>query len=489
MVFKSSPLTIVGFPGQTTVVGPATPTLVQHVAFGSNPAGLGISGDNFKVQLPQPIGAGNCLELSLTYPHGNTPTVTDNNGNSWPGSPTAGPADAGVGNYVAAKFVLLNANAGQTLITVAFGASIIPVQIEISEWYNVGSVNGTASSGASPVTGPNLACGSFTPTTNNDSNGGNVISAYFPIASGAAGNPSAFVPVTSVGNFKLLNADIGWVNNQGFPHASMYWVQGTQAAINPSMTATAGTGSANSYNCVAVALKAANVGTPGAAFRILRILHYSVPFTATTGTYILHTPTEGNLGVIADAVGTTQITIASGGCVDNDSNTWTREQPAVSTTCPYFFMLPSATANTNRKVTITYSGKTTTGCSWRFWDIVGAAVSPFDTMAGFPDTAITAGVTVLDNAPSISPGTTSKELVIAVLGLGQGPVTGFDTGAPAGAVMDNITYTGQNDIDLIDNADGVAHVYTTSTTQLNWNWIIPTNAGDGYATAIAFKGA
>ena len=71
----------------------ATPTLVQHVSSSANPEGVGISGDNFTFTLPNPVGAGNCLVLGISYPSGNTPTVTDNNSNTWPASPAVS-ADA-----------------------------------------------------------------------------------------------------------------------------------------------------------------------------------------------------------------------------------------------------------------------------------------------------------------------------------------------------------------------------------------------------------
>src|SRR5262245_11319412 len=94
-----------------------SPQFVQHIASSTNPEGLGVAGNAYKLPLPNAVGAGNCLILAITYPNGNTPTVTDNNSNSWPGSPTVS-ADAGSGKYVAAIFVLPNANAGLTTLTV-----------------------------------------------------------------------------------------------------------------------------------------------------------------------------------------------------------------------------------------------------------------------------------------------------------------------------------------------------------------------------------
>jgi len=226
----------------------ATPTLVQMVASASNPAGGADSGDAFKFFLPNAVGAHNDLLMFMSYPHGATPTVTDNNGNTWPASPDVS-ADAGVGNLVAAAFNLKNANAGITQITISFGASQQPFQYTVMEWTNVDTsspVNGTI--GAANVAAPNLATGTFTPTSNNDANGGNVVVAYFAIKGLAAGNPSSF---SAGGSFILLDADIGWTDTHGFPHSSQSFVQTTQGTINPAVTAT---GDTQGYNCLAIAL-------------------------------------------------------------------------------------------------------------------------------------------------------------------------------------------------------------------------------------------
>src|SRR5262249_49913630 len=80
----------------TLATSPGVPTLIQHVASSTNPVGIGIAGNNFKIPLPNPVGAGNALILGITYPSGNSPTITDNNGNAWPAT-AAVAADAGSG--------------------------------------------------------------------------------------------------------------------------------------------------------------------------------------------------------------------------------------------------------------------------------------------------------------------------------------------------------------------------------------------------------
>ena len=70
----------------------------------------------------------------------------------------------------------------------------------------------------------------------------------------------------------------------------------------------------------------------------------------------------------------------------------------------------------------------------------------------------------------------------------QGPGLGLNTGAPTDAVFDLVTYTGELDFDLMENADAQAHVYNTGTLPLNWNWLITANPNNSAAaTAVAFK--
>ncbi len=120
-----------------TVVASATPTMVQHIASSTNPVGIsGNAGNNFQFDLPNAVGAGNCLILGVSYQYSPTRTVTvsDNNGNAWPASPAATVTDGG--NLISSIFVLPNARAGPTRITVSFDASLYNFQYALSEFYN-----------------------------------------------------------------------------------------------------------------------------------------------------------------------------------------------------------------------------------------------------------------------------------------------------------------------------------------------------------------
>ncbi len=466
---------IVQFSGAAIPSTAGTPALIQMVSSSANSPN-GINGNNFKFTLPNTTLTNNLLTLDILYPHGGTITITDSSGDTWPAA--AATADAGVGNYIAAAFVLPNATAAVHTITVGIGSSTKPFQYTIAEWTNLATsspVNGTKT--ATSVSAPNLAAGSYTPTTNNDANGGNLIHTYFAIANIANGttNPTNFTPG---GAGVLLDGDIAWVGRNGVPHSSQYTIQTAQAAINPATTAASDT---NTYNVVSIALKASNAGTPKpGGIHVDKVLHFTND--APPGSLPLKIPNTGNLLVMVTSQAQTWNTVS--GISDSASQSWTNLTTS-SGDCQIFYA-KNLTANTTLTVTLTM-GSTNT-FSPHFFVISGANANPYDSTAGVATAA--AGLnsaSVWNNAPNFTP-STQPQLVIAVGGLGQGPGLGFNTGAPSGAVFDPVNYTGETDFDEMDNADLLGHVYVSSTTALNWNWTI-TNIGtnSGFASSLAFK--
>jgi hypothetical protein len=108
-------------------------------------------------------------------------------------------------------------------------------------------------------------------------------------------------------------------------------------------------------------------------------------------------------------------------------------------------------------------------------------------LAAGTDLTPCSSVTTINNQPTITP-TGTNELVIATMGIGDGPGLGLASGAPSGGVWDLTTYTGELDLDLMENADAQAHLYNTTTTTENWNWTITSNGDNSCsAEAVAFK--
>ncbi len=463
-----------------TAAVPSTPvpTLVQHVSSSTNPVGVGISGNDFKFTLPNGVGAGNCLILGISYSWASPQSVSisDDNGNTWPSSPAVTTTDGS--NLVSSIYVLPNARAGVTTITVSFNADVHPFQYTISEFYNIDTVSPVnGGSARSTTVSPNLTSGSFTPATNNDANGGNLIWTYFCDLGGGTDNwTTTFAAGAS---FTLLDADIGW-HQQGLPHASQYAVQTRQAAINPGMTATM-TAANDTYNALSVALKAARAGTaPPAGIRIVRISH----FTNETppAAWDLQFPSTGNLIVLATSE---QLGHNITSITDTGSNTYALEEP--DNTEPQVWYAANAKPDPDLKLTINFTGQVL-GTSVAMYDITGADPSPLDGTVGVVADVDIGGADLI-NTPSITP--VSLGLTIAVLTLGQGPSTGLNAGSPPGAIFDLVTYAGETDFDTMENADGKAHFYNTDLSQENWNWIIRNGGVDtSFAPlAVHFKSA
>ncbi|PWU18888.1 MAG: hypothetical protein C5B49_06500 [Bdellovibrio sp.] len=458
----------------TPALTPGAPTLIQHVASSTNPIGLGIPGNNFKIPLPNPIGAGDCLVLGISYPHGSSPVITDSNGNIWPTSPAA-IADAGAGGFVNSIWVLPNAQSGQTLITVSFPSAVIPLNYVVSEFNNIDTVNPVSgSTSLASLRGPALSSGAISPA-NNDALGGNVIWNYYAISSPAQGNPTSW----SAGNgFSLLDADIAWTTNQGFPHATQFMLQSSAATITPAIQSVGD--SADSFNGVAVALRASPAGsTSPTGIHINKILHQTTNIPPSD--WSLQIPATGNLRVLSTANGNNLTNITS--ITDNEGGTWYKLEAAGDE--PQIWYSPNAKPNSNLSVTIHISGQSPT-MTFLFWDISGAAASPLDTTAGVPSTDVSNQTTVA-NMPTITT-TVANDLIIAVVGDGDGPILGFNSGVPAGAVFDLVTYSGEIDLDLMENADAQAHFYSSSPLTLTWNWRITANPSNSVsATAVSFK--
>jgi hypothetical protein len=122
--------------------------------------------------------------------------------------------------------------------------------------------------------------------------------------------------------------------------------------------------------------------------------------------------------------------------------------------------------------------------SFHYYDVENARASSFQNAAASDNFACGTSIT---GAPTFTPTGASSGLVIQALGNGNGPITGFASGAPSGAVFDLWTFAGQTDSDIADNADASNHLYHSSLATENWNFV-KTNGGDQcYDAAAAFN--
>jgi hypothetical protein len=477
----SDKLTSTGSSGATGASGSTDPVpiLIQHIASSANPVGLGIAGNNYKIPLPNSVLAGDALVLAITYPHGNLVTISDTLRQAWPQASIL--EDGGTGNYTTAIYVLCGSAAGSETVTVGLSGSGLPFEYTVGEFNNVatskcvdGSVGGA---NLSPNSSGVIKSGSFTPLTNNNAKGGHIIWNYTAISSGAGGNPTAWNPASG---FTLLDGDIAWINDQGFPHASQWSIQAQQASITPSITSTGDT--VDTFNSVSVSLLGASAaGATPSGIHINKIIHETWVALSSGATLRLQLPTTGNLRVLAFPAGQNNIDITS--ITDSDGSAWNLEQ--TNGDSAQIWYAANRPANPGLTVSIHISGTSPTN-SARFYDVQGAASAPFDMAAG-TDLTNCSSVTTIDDQPIITP-TGTNELVIATMGIGDGPGLGLASGAPSGGVWDLTTYTGEEDTDLMENADAQAHLYSTTTAAEHWNWTITSKGNNSCsAEAVAFK--
>jgi hypothetical protein len=447
--------------------GARQPVLVQHVSSTSNPwPGNGISGNNFKIPLPNPVLAGDALVLAISYPSGNKPSITDNLGNTWPSS--AACTANKVGNMTAAIYVLPNSKAGTLatpgIVTVGLGASVQPFQYTLSEFNNIATsspVDGCIqAAGISPASGT-ISPGSFTPTANNNANGGNVIWSYTASAGNTSGYPTGW---TAASGFTLLDGDN--IGSSGYISTASQWrIQSTQSAVTPSIVEAGDNG--DTYNSLAIALKIATAGTSmPTGIHINKVLHFTQQAAGSSLT--LEAPATGNLRVLAFSLAGSVSSIT-----DNDTgSSWTIEQSGNNPEAVIAFA-PNRGPLSTLKITVRFSS-VQYPTSIRFFDIQGANAAPFDVAASNIPTSCPAPVGNTSAAPPITP-TTANGLTIAGMPMGAGPVKGVV--GPTHAIFDLVYYTGELDFDMMENADAVGHYYNPDLSTENWSWTTAPNSG------------
>jgi hypothetical protein len=466
-----------------TAVGAATPVMFQHISSSTDPAGNGIPGHAF-VFHTEALPPNTVAVMGVSAPSSVTVTISDTLTGSW--SAALCTASGGSGNANASLFVQALGAAGTDTITINVGsASVQPVQFDITFWQNISTsapANGSlCAGGLMPSSGAVVSPGSFTPTTNNDSNGGNVIWNYTPICSTyAQSNPSAWTPASG---FTLLNGDIIWATKNGFPEASQYYLQTASASVTPSFTATGDT--TDCFNSATVALAVANNGaTAPSTIHVARIIHESYDGFPSPGTQTVMFPTTGNLRVAAftwfdGCPGGTPGCLTSSSLTSSDGCAWT--QKLDNGGAPIYYAQNCAPCS-NCTLSLVYSGsRALPPASFRLYDVQNAAASSFQNSAG--NNAL-CGTTVTD-APTITPSGASSGLTIAVNGNGQGPITAVTS--PPGAVFDLWTFAGQSDMDIADNADASSHLYFTSAAAQNWNYTKTLGGDECYWEAVIFN--
>lgn len=447
--------------------GTPVPTLVWHLGSTTNDNNGNVAGNGYFYSGVNPTLAGNCLTIAITYPYSASRTVslTDSTGDTWTavGSPTTDSV-----NCAQQWWVCPNASPGLHTVTVTFNAAVRPYSVEFSEWANIATVSpADGSHGTANSPGATCSAGSYTPTTNNDANGGHLILTVArsndligTLAANSASN------ITCSGSQQFLSAD----NTCTIPGACSYFVQTTNGAINPGFAFTQSTGT--NFVCTSIALKAASAGTlPGNGIRIKRILHTTYVNTTSPATFMF--PCDGNLRVVAMAAssGINNVTSVTDSASQNyGSNIGVAGSSQV-------FVKQNVTPSNTLKVSIAAGWAQED--SVRFYDVVNASPTSLDQVVSGSGANPGSGstTTAINITPSVA-----NTITICTTGYGTGPMLGLAAGSPAAGIYDTVNYTNMTDQDRMDNADGLAH--SSNMTAAAQSWIFTMSVAARGSTAF-----
>jgi hypothetical protein len=460
-----------------------TPTLVQHIQLSNT----GVSGSPACSQLdfvlPNPALSGNCIGIAVNLNGNNTVgSPTDDAGNTWPAATVTANDAAGDGGQ-AAVFILPNCIAGTRHITIPFpswlgtsgaGGAGPWVSVIACEWAGIAltsPVDGVSGHGFNSNINDNATAwttGSITPNTNGDLIW---VVAFTDTSAGSTVNTSW---AANTAGFTLLSADIV---DAFCSSASMYLIQTTAAAINPAWTL----GSTNQGYSLCVALKAATAGTlpPTTGIRIVRMQWQSNAAAVTTYDWQFPTSSAENLFVAFGNLASN--TVAS--LADSGTDNWViAEQEAANVLLAGAeFMAYEAGAAGSASLTGSITAAGSTGMCFCLVGITGAAVAPLGNTSKSTGQQTSNGS--LTTFSSFSP-SQANSLVMCYtnweVGTGfgcNGILNGMLWGCPTYPELNNDT-GGSGPNPMAEDA-GLAYIYTTSTSPLNFTFSTTANSQSG----------
>jgi hypothetical protein len=430
------------------------PTLVQHISAGreqnntSNPS-------NLKVRLPNASLSGNALILGVEADAGQTiATPTDNQGNTW----VAGPS-VNTGGQNITVWYLLNAAVGTQTITIGFsGGTTSSMSAMCSEFSGVqtsGAIGPTGS--ASTATPVNITLSSAPTSGDLVWMWGTDITTLDP----------SLTSITKGTNFTLLTA------NREAGMVAQYSITTTSTTAGFTVSGT------NTFNAVALTLKAAAAGTNPATG--IHIDHMQGELY-NAATHTAQFPCTGNL--IVGLWTSVDVTITS--ISDSNGNTWSLGASSTVNLRAQIFYAANAVTSPDMTISLTYSGTSGGNNFVHFYDVSGAATSPHD-------------VDDVRNGNQTSNGNLTSGVITptAVNGLVLN-VTTIDFHTITGTVADGNGHTpilNQEVMSSDDNAssggtgpshldedDGRASLYNTDTTQITF--IYSNTAGTNPPTGV-----
>ena len=427
-----------------------SPTLVQHVS-SSNTRGNDFSSPYcYHYQLPNFTTAGNSVVVGFTFNGKPTPTVSDDQGNSY--SIQVNYYDSAHTQSIAIA-TAFNIVAGARVISVCFSSD--PggyVQPMATEFNNVVGIDAAV---ASQGSGTSATAGSMTPTVVGD--------LAYQVVFNMPPKQSAFTAGSQSNiSWSLLSADLmdGW--------AAQYGLYNSTSAINPTLTM----GTSQNWVSAAVLLKTGTSGSVPSGMRIVHLMHENIPVnTAAGGTgnsfanpILLQFPSSGNL-LVAMIGGGLACTVTN--ITDTNQNAWTQagatQTIGGNDTVQAYYAENAVSGNLG--LTVQWSA-TDGDQTIFFYDVTGAATSPLDTTAGSSGSQSVAGNLTMPF--TITPAGANEIIFEEVI---------WDSNTASGLVgpeqfFDSNTFDGesQSGPEPVDQNNGWGHALTTSTAPVAITW-------------------
>jgi hypothetical protein len=469
-----------------------SPILVHSTASENSRGQSGVSSVTTLFQANvENVAFGNCLGIAFAFNYGSagTPvlTVSDDKSDTFYQIPQ-NPYDS-VNARKAQVWMTPPISSAAHFVTVDFSANASGQELMhaiVFEVSNCGSTSGAIDDGDSStvLTSATVAAGSFTPGT-----AGDLLLQFAWVDSTPTSVPALSGGVVSPGT----NTGITW----RLQHVELldgllmqYGTYSLTSAINPTMTAPA----SSTLITIAFAIKGASGGSTPSAMYINSIQHVSLWATAQGGygysnPSVTQFPAIGNLMVVA-ATGNCDITgITYGGTSLNKRVSFVG---AGANETQQFCTLDNYTPNNSNTISITpnlgCSGNGA-GATWTlvFYDIVGAAVAPYDTFGtASGDQTTCSGSCSISGAP-ITPTTTSG-LILTETSEFFNQVISVSGPFVTDTLYDNQLYQSPP----LDQQNGWGHIVNTSTSTQTptWNYL-GSSLPLGYwaAASIALKAA
>lgn len=384
----------------------AVPTFADNHVSGSSTQGNAVN--SYTLRLPNLTQGGNCIIVAFQYSAtgGVSASLSDDRGNSY-----TAPVSNNDGRQVVNLAFAQNVAAGTQKITITFaGGTPAFVTGMASEFYNVSPAGALDGSASNSGTGTSVSAGSVAPTANGD------LIYQYAVQDSTSGSMISWTQGSSPWN--LLSADVldGTV--------AQYQVQASAAPINPTITMAP----SQNYNSVAIALKSATAGNaPPPGIRVVRAQHNSIPANASSPVK-LQFPCTGNLIIVAwiGVPGHDLTTIT-----DGNSNTYIPTGAAfgfgLSGDNQIFYAASASTSTTMNGPNLSTTGNDISGSTAVLLDVEGAAVSPFDSVAGRTTASGIQSNSGSVSAVSITP-STSNGLVITSIGVDSNTIVGVTPG-------------------------------------------------------------